>query len=74
MVKFIPSSSARKIPRLMSDHNPIILDTNKKIELKSREFRFEKSWIKHPDFLARVEKAWNSPVRGMDRLVLCKKK
>jgi hypothetical protein len=69
-----PLSSARKIPRLMSDHNPIILDTHEKIEPKSREFRFEKSWIKHPDFLSRVEKAWNSPVRGMDSISIVQEK
>jgi hypothetical protein len=63
-----PLSSARKIPRLMSDHNPIILDTHEKTEPKSREFRFEKSWIKHLDFLSRVERAWNSPVSGMDSI------
>jgi hypothetical protein len=63
-----PRSSARKIPRLMSDHNPIILDPHEKIEPKSREFRFEKSWIKHPNFLTRVEKAWNNMGRGTDSI------
>jgi hypothetical protein len=43
-----PLSSARKIPRFMSDHNPIILDTHEKIEVKIREFRFEKNRISHP--------------------------
>jgi hypothetical protein len=31
-----PLSSARKIPRLMSDHNPIILDTHEKSEAKKQ--------------------------------------
>jgi hypothetical protein len=69
-----PLSSARKIPRLMSEHNPIILCTHQKIEPKSREFRFEKSWIKHPDFLARVEKAWNCHVRGTDSINIVQEK
>jgi hypothetical protein len=69
-----PLSSARKIPRLMYDHNPIILDTHEKSEPKSREFRFEKSWIKHPEFLCRVEKAWNSPVSGLDSISIVQEK
>jgi hypothetical protein len=68
-----PLSSARKIPRLMSNHNPIILDTHEKIEPKSKKFRFEKSWIKHPEFLTRVEKDWNNPVRGIDSISIVQK-
>jgi hypothetical protein len=52
-----PLTQARKIPRVMSDHNPLIMDTGEKPEVKSREFRFEKSWVNHPDFMSKVEKA-----------------
>jgi hypothetical protein len=58
----------------MSDHNPIILDTHEKSEPKSREFRFEKSWIKHPEFLCRVERAWNSLVSGLDSISIVQEK
>jgi hypothetical protein len=30
-----PLSSARKIPRVMSDHNPIIMDTKESVEVRS---------------------------------------
>jgi endonuclease/exonuclease/phosphatase family metal-dependent hydrolase len=37
-----PLTQSRKIPRIMSDHNPLIMDTGEKPEIISREFRFEK--------------------------------
>jgi hypothetical protein len=69
-----PLSGARKIPRVMSDHNPIIVDTKEVMEVKSREFRFEKSWLLHPDFHMRVEKAWNSPVSVTDSISVIQEK
>jgi hypothetical protein len=63
-----PLSSARKIPRVMSDHNPIIMDTKESVEVRSKEFRFEKSWLLQPDFQLRVDKAWKTPVRGSDSI------
>jgi hypothetical protein len=69
-----PLTGARKIPRVMSDHNPIIMDTKEIVEVKSREFRFEKSWLLHPDFQLRVEKAWKSHVRGSDNISVFQEK
>jgi hypothetical protein len=63
-----PLSSARKIPRFISDHNPIILDTHEKTDSKSKEFCFEKNWISHPEFLTRVERAWCAPVFASDSI------
>jgi hypothetical protein len=51
-----PLTQARKIPRVMLDHNPLIVDTEEKPEVKSKEFSFEKDWINHPEFLERVKK------------------
>jgi hypothetical protein len=69
-----PLSGARKIPRVISDHNPIIVDTKEVMEIKSREFRFEKSWLLHPDIHMRVEKAWNSPVGATDSISVIQEK
>jgi hypothetical protein len=68
-----PLSSARKIPRVISDHNPIIMDTKESVEVRSREFRFEKSWLLQPDFQLRVDKAWKTPVRGSDSISVFQK-
>jgi hypothetical protein len=48
-------TTVHKISREISDHNPIILDTMENREQENRSFRFEKSWLKEEDFLARVE-------------------
>jgi hypothetical protein len=69
-----PLSSARKIPRVMSDHNPIIMDTKESVEVRSREFRFEKSWFLQPDFQLRVDKAWKTPMRGSDSISVVQEK
>jgi hypothetical protein len=44
------------------------VDTKEVMEVKNREFRFEKLWLLHPDFHLRVEKAWNSPVSATDSI------
>jgi hypothetical protein len=37
-------------------------------EQRSREFRFEKRWLKEESFLLRVDKVWAKPVIGRDSL------
>jgi hypothetical protein len=58
----------------MSDHNPIIMGTKKVAEVKSRDFRFEKSWLLHPDFQVRVDKAWKTPLRANDSISVIQEK
>ena len=58
----------------MSDHNPLILDTCENILPKSKEFRFEKSWLIHEDFMSRVELAWHSSVSATDSLGIVQSK
>ena len=69
-----PLTQARKIPRFMSDHNPLILDTCENILPKSKEFCFEKSWLLHEDFMSRVELAWHSSVSAIDSLGIVQSK
>jgi hypothetical protein len=47
----IPLALVYKLPRENSDHNPLILTMPSKQPMKSLSFRFELSWLKHPDFL-----------------------
>ena len=50
-----PLVTVKKIVREISHNNPLILNTRKyhPIQNKSREFKFDISWIKHVDFLPR---------------------
>jgi hypothetical protein len=33
-----------------------------------RDFKFEKAWLQEEDFLSRVSKAWQNPVRASGSL------
>jgi len=39
-----------KLPREVSDYNPLILTTKADQPLRQIMFKFELSWVKHPDF------------------------
>jgi hypothetical protein len=45
-----PSVKINKLPREVSDHNPLILMTDTQIPLRHLGFRFELIWIKNPIF------------------------
>jgi hypothetical protein len=62
-----------KKPRELSDHNPLIMSTVVNTLNQSREFRFELSWLSHPDFLPKVQEIWQAPTRDsncLDRILL----
>jgi hypothetical protein len=58
-----PTAHVYKMPRIMSDHNPLILSTQNAQRGKMREFRFELSWLKDPEFLSKVKRLWEEPTR-----------
>jgi hypothetical protein len=57
-----PLSNVRKIPRYMSDHNPMLLGTDTGKIRKTKRFCFETSWIKHDDFLPKMKEIWEEHV------------
>ena len=61
-----PSVTIRKLVRELSDHNALILesDCNNHTSPMPREFRFEMSWLKNPDFIPLVEKIWRKKVNS----------
>jgi hypothetical protein len=56
------------LPRELFVHNPIVISTQNCTLPSKREFRFELSWLNHPDFLALVEKIWREPTRDIRAL------
>jgi hypothetical protein len=54
-----------KLPRERSDLNPLILTLPVKQQMKILNFRFELSWLKHPDFLWKVEELWKKNYHNM---------
>jgi hypothetical protein len=65
--KFFPIL-AYKRPREFFDHNPIIMDSQFSTLSQSRSFKFELSWLEHPDFLVKVEEIWLAPTRDNSTL------
>lgn len=57
-----PLCNLRKIPRYMSDHNPLIVRTDLDQNIGSRPFCFETSWLQHAEFSLKVKEIWNRKV------------
>jgi hypothetical protein len=57
-----PLTNLKKHPRLLSDHNPLVLYTDQMMNKKGKNFCFETSWIKHEDFLTKVKEIWGRSV------------
>ncbi|XP_073355615.1 uncharacterized protein [Aegilops tauschii subsp. strangulata] len=55
-----PLASARVLPRVGSDHTPIVWESGINLVHKSCSFKFEKWWLTRSDFKDLVEKAWAS--------------
>jgi hypothetical protein len=53
-----PRVVVRKLPREISDHNPLILITENNTPLKHLDFKFELSWLKQPEFTDKVAEIW----------------
>lgn len=53
-----PSSSLKGLPRTISDHCPLALET-KTINWGPKPFRFVNAWCSYPNFLEFVEKVWS---------------
>jgi hypothetical protein len=57
--KLFPLSLVYKMPRELSDHNPLVISLNINQPLRNLNFRFELSWLKHPDFLQKTQEIWD---------------
>jgi hypothetical protein len=57
--KLFPLSLVYKMPRELSDHNPLVISLNINQPLRNLSFRFELSWLKHPDFLQKTQEIWD---------------
>jgi hypothetical protein len=63
-----PNTLISKLPREVSDHNPLILSTVPAKPTKIIHFRFELGWLSNPKFLPIVEKIWARPCRDKTAL------
>jgi hypothetical protein len=52
----------------VSDHNLLIVSSEKNDKLPFIEFKFDLSWLKNPEFFTLVEKMWAKPCRAKSAL------
>ena len=63
-----PFTFVRKLVKEISDHSPLILNTEDFIpnSVRKGEFRFDLNWLKNPEFIPLVTKVWTKPVKSKD--------
>ena len=56
-----PNTLVKKLPREISDHNPLIL--------YSESYKpYELGWVNNPEFIVAVKKIWSKPCRAKTML------
>jgi hypothetical protein len=63
-----PQVAVNRLPREVSDHNPLLITVNKSNALPYIQFRFNLSWLKNPDFFKEVKRIWLKPCRARSAL------
>lgn len=53
-----PLTEVVALPRITSDHCPILLSTERKCWSRRNNFRFEKAWLNHEDFISKLPDWW----------------
>ena len=67
-------SNCQTLPRLVSDHNPLIFTALKWIPSGPRPFRFQSMWLLHESFMEVLSSCWKSTmVMGCPMLVILSK-
>ena len=56
-----PTAIVTKLPREVSDHNPLILSCGQQKKANPIQFRFETSWLHNADFFDEVKRIWDRP-------------
>jgi hypothetical protein len=65
--------SHKRLPRILSDHFPILLECGA-IQRSARPFRFENMWLKAEGFVKKVKGWWNSyQVHGTPSFIFASK-
>lgn len=69
-----PDTKVFHLPRLHSDHYPILLRTNPSYIFGEKLFRFELFWMKHHSFAHFIELAWNKYPHDLSKTIFHYKK
>jgi exonuclease III len=56
-----PLARVSALPKGISDHTPLLVDTGCNLSFGKKKFRFEKWWLEREDFREVVTKVWSTP-------------
>jgi hypothetical protein len=63
-----PKVNVHALPRALSDHTPLLLDTGMPSQHNSQMFKFELTWLFKDDFYDTVTRIWQSETRGANAM------
>lgn len=66
--KIFPLANAKALPRIGSDHAPILWDSGEDHPPRKASFKFEKWWLDREDFKKVVIKAWSIKNTGRNAI------
>jgi hypothetical protein len=63
-----PLVKVKKLPKNVSDHNPLVVDSKNLVKKTQSSFVFEIGWLNHSDFKQIIGRIWNKPCRAKSTL------
>lgn len=71
---FFPLGSAQALPRLGSDHTPILWESGVGLTPKSSSYKFEKWWLLREEFRDLVVRSWSAPTKSTTAISIWQEK
>ncbi|TQD79672.1 hypothetical protein C1H46_034775 [Malus baccata] len=69
-----PHSNCIALPKVVSDHNPLIFSGSRVLRNGHRPFRFQSMWVQHPSFRETITHCWrNTVVYGCPMFIILQK-
>lgn len=64
-LKDIPLSTITHLSSVGSDHCPLLLEMQERVDSYVKYFKFLDCWVEHPIFINTVENCWQKPCAGI---------
>lgn len=73
-VNFWDAISVMVLPRVHSDHHPLLMKCQDGNTILAKPFRFQNFWTSHKDFISFVSESWNIFMPAKDPITVCIRK
>lgn len=61
-----PDVIVKHLPKINSDHSPILIELDKRAGGNTKSFSFQQAWMTHPEFEKVIEENWNKESSTME--------